>query len=66
LKNRIQSLLTQRLIRPPFAVLFGESGEQWLRQLPFDENDRTIIDGQLCLLGVIGQLRISFRKRAMQ
>jgi transposase len=44
LKNRIHSLLSQRLIRVPFAVLFSESGERWLRQLPFDEGDRTVID----------------------
>ena len=55
LKNRIHSLLSQRLIRVPFAVLFSESGERWLRQLPFDESDRTVIDGHLRLLETIGQ-----------
>ena len=55
LKNRIHSLLSQRLIRVPFAVLFSESGERWLRQLPFDEGDRTVIDGHLRLLETIGQ-----------
>jgi transposase len=52
MKNRIHSLLTQWLIRPPFAVLFSESGERWL---PFDESDRTVIDGHLRLLEAVDQ-----------
>ena len=36
-------------------MLFSESGERWLRQLPFDESDRIVIDGHLRLLEAIGQ-----------
>jgi transposase len=47
LKNRIHSLLAQRLIRVPWAVLFSERGREWLDQLPLGESDRLVLEGHL-------------------
>jgi len=47
LKNRIHSLLAQRLIRVPWAVLFSARGREWLNQLPLSEGDRLVLESQL-------------------
>jgi transposase len=50
LKNRVRSLLAQRLISAPMPTLFGVAGRQWLRQAVLTPTDRVIIDGFLHLL----------------
>ena len=50
LKNRVRSLLAQRLIVPPLPTLFGVSGRQWLRQVTLSAADRLVLDGFLRLL----------------
>lgn len=50
LKNRVRSLLAQRLIVPPLPTLFGVSGRQWLREVTLACTDRLVIDGFLRLL----------------
>ena len=50
LKNRVRSLLAQRLISAPMPTLFGVAGCQWLRQAVLTPTDRVIIDGFLHLL----------------
>ena len=50
LKNRVRSLLAQRLISAPMPTLFGVAGRHWLRQAALTPTDRVIIDGFLHLL----------------
>ncbi len=50
LKNRVRSLLAQRLIVPPLPTLFGVTGRQWLREATLTSADRLVIDGFLRLL----------------
>ena len=50
LKNRVRSLLAQRLIVPPTPSLFGLAGRKWLRETTLLATDRLIIDGFLRLL----------------
>lgn len=50
LKNRVRSLLAQRLIVPPLPTLFGVTGRQWLQETPLAAADRLVIDGFLRLL----------------
>ena len=50
LKNRVRSLLAQRLIDPPLPTLFGVTGRTWLRAVTLSSADRLIIDGFLRLL----------------
>lgn len=52
-KNRIRSLLAQRLIHPPMEALFSGAGSAWLREVKLSRADRLIIDGQLRLLAQI-------------
>jgi len=54
LKNRIHSLLAQRLLRVPVAVLFSQPGRAWLNQLALSESDRLMLAGHL---GRIDQLQ---------
>lgn len=54
LKNRVRSLLAQRLIYPPMSTLFGKAGREWLRQLELGTADRLVIDGFLRLLDELG------------
>jgi transposase len=53
LKNRVHSLLAQRLIRAPGTVLFSQQGRAWLDRLPLDPSDRLMLEG---CLGRIDQL----------
>jgi transposase len=50
IKNRIRSLLAQRLIEPPMAMLFSKPGLAWLKALSLNPADRLLVDGQLRLL----------------
>ncbi len=54
-KNRIQSVLHQRMIAPPFegAALFGAKGIAWLRELDLDEVGRLAIDTDLAVFASI-------------
>jgi transposase len=47
LKNRIHSMLAQRLTRAPWVVLFSKQGRDWLNQLPLGESDRLMLAGHL-------------------
>ena len=50
-KNRIHALLSQHPVeRPEVSDLFGKAGLQWLREAPFPEPDRRVLDGDLTLL----------------
>ncbi len=53
LKNRIHSLLAQRLIEVPFAELFGPKGLAWLAELELDADGRSMLDSDLRLLPVV-------------
>jgi transposase len=53
LKNRIHSLLAQRLIVVPFDRLFSKEGLEWLRKLELDSDVRAFIDAQLRLLDAV-------------
>jgi transposase len=46
-KNRIHSLLAQRLIHAPGAVLFSAQGRAWLNQLALSVSDRLMLEGHL-------------------
>ena len=50
LKNRVRSLLAQRLIVPSLPTLFGVAGREWLRNMALPAADRLVIDGFLRLL----------------
>ena len=47
LKNRVHSLLAQRLIRVPVAVLFSAQGRAWLDQLALSASDRLMLEAHL-------------------
>src|ERR1700738_4022831 len=50
IKNRIQSLLTQRLIPVSVPVLFNGCGRNWLSNLELNPQDRVLVDGCLRVL----------------
>ncbi|MEW6369067.1 MAG: transposase [Acidobacteriota bacterium] len=47
MKNRIHSILAQRLIAVPFKQLYSPKGIQWLRNLALERDDRQAIDSEL-------------------
>jgi transposase len=49
-KNRIHSILAQRLIPVPFKVLWSPKGLDWLRRVALEPIDRQIVDSELRLL----------------
>jgi len=53
LKNRIHSVLHQRLIQAPVDALFSKAGRQFLKELVLDEQGRWQIDGHLRLLEAV-------------
>ncbi len=53
LKNRMHSILVQRLIAVPFKQLYSPKGMQWLRNLALERDDRQAIDSELRLLDSI-------------
>lgn len=50
LKNRIHSILHQRLIHPPVDDLFGKRGRAWLKSLALDEEGAAALGRQFRLL----------------
>lgn len=50
IKNRLHSVLAQRLIVPAVNDLFRAKGLAWLRGLPIDDEGRLMIDSDLRLL----------------
>ncbi|MFN7919440.1 MAG: IS110 family transposase [Bryobacteraceae bacterium] len=55
IKNRIHSVLHQRLIHPPQGDLFSKANLTWLSQLALDPEGRQSLDRQLRLLEQIEQ-----------
>jgi len=53
LKNRLHSVLAQRLLAPPVEKLFSQTGLTWLRQLDIDAEGRLMIDSDLRLLDAV-------------
>jgi transposase len=53
IKNRLHSVLHQRLILVPHDKLFSVAGLTWLRQLTLDEEGRLLLDSDLRLLAAI-------------
>ena len=53
IKNRIHSVLAQRLMAPPREQLFSKAGLAWLRQEPLDAEGRLLIDSDLRLLEAV-------------
>jgi len=66
IKNRIQSLLAQRLIPVPLRVLFNGSGRNWLSKLELATQDRARIDSYLRVLDQIESEETSLRKASTQ
>jgi transposase len=66
LKNRIQSLLAQRLIPVCIPVLFNGRGRNWLSKLELDAQDRAAIDGYLRVLDQIESEEIALEKTLAQ
>ena len=52
MKNRLHSVLAQRLLLPP-SELFSKTGQAWLRDLTLDGEGRQFIDSDLALLAGI-------------
>jgi transposase len=53
IKNRIHSILHQRMIQAPEEDLFSEKGLAWLKSLDLDEEGRFTLDSDLRLLNAI-------------
>jgi len=53
IKNRIQSLLAQRLIPVSVPVLFNGCGRNWLSNLELDTQDRALVNSYLRILDQI-------------
>ncbi len=54
-KNRIQSVLHQRMIAVSYKDLFGRKGRDWLEKLSLDPLGREAIDSELRLLDRVGE-----------
>ncbi|MBV8968449.1 MAG: IS110 family transposase [Verrucomicrobia bacterium] len=65
IKNRIQSLLAQRLIPVP-VILFNGRGRNWLSHLELSIEDRALIDGYLRVLDQIESEEVSLQKASAQ
>lgn len=46
-KNRVQALLSQRMLRPPCKYLWSKRGREWLSELELTRTDRLMLDSQL-------------------
>jgi transposase len=53
IKNRIHSVLAERLIEAPAERLFNQAGEQWLDALKLDREGRLLVDSDLHLLAAV-------------
>lgn len=54
LRNRIHSVLAQRLVVPPVKDLFSGEGLRWLREVSLDAEARVTINSGLRLLEAVG------------
>jgi transposase len=66
IKNRIQSLLAQRLIPVTVRVLFNGRGRSWLSNLELASQDRARIDSYLRVLDQIESEETSLQKALSQ
>ena len=66
IKNRIQSLLAQRLIPVSVPVLFNGCGRNWLSRLELNTQDRAVVDGYLRVLDQIESEESSLQKTLVQ
>jgi transposase len=62
IKNRIQSLLAERLIPIPVPILFNSRGRKWLANFELNTHDRALIDGSLKVLDQIHSQQIRLQK----
>ena len=62
IKNRIQSLLAQRLIPISVSVLFNGCGRNWLSKLELTTQDRAVVDSYLRVLDHIESEETSLQK----
>lgn len=46
-KNRVQALLSQRMLQPPCKYLWSKRGQEWLAELELKATDRLMLDSQL-------------------
>jgi transposase len=53
LKNRLHSVLAQRLIAPEKPQLFSAAGRAWLESVELDEEARLLVDSDLRLLAAV-------------
>jgi transposase len=66
IKNRIQSLLAQRLIAVSIPVLFNGRGRNWLSKLELNLQDRVFVDSCLRVLDQIEAEEIVLQKELAQ
>jgi transposase len=66
IKNRIQSLLAQRLIPVSIPVLFNGRGRNWLSKLELNPQDRVFVDSCLRVLDQIEAEEIVLQKELAQ
>ena len=66
IKNRIQSLLAQRLIPVSVPVLFNGCGRNWLSNLGLNTQDRALVDSYLRILDKIKSEEITQEKALAQ
>src|SRR5262245_5206850 len=66
IKNRIQSLLAQRLIPIAVPVLFNGCGRNWLSHLELNTQDRAVVDSSLRVLDQIESEEIGLQKALTQ
>jgi transposase len=62
LKNRLHSVLAQRLIEPPCKDLFSVEGRAWLAELQLDAEGRLLLDSDLRLLAAVEQELLAIDK----
>jgi transposase len=59
-KNRIHSVLAQRLLVPAVGDLFGSKGMSWLREVALDPEGRLMIDSDLRVIEILQKEIASF------
>ena len=55
IRNRIHAVLTRRIIAAPTGGLFTDAGLAWVREVPLDPLDRSLIDAALMLLEALAR-----------
>jgi transposase len=66
IKNRIQSLLAQRLMAVSVPVLFNGRGRNWLSNLELNPQDRALVDGYLRVLDQLELEEIALQKKLVE